>query len=425
MIEIAVIGAGMRGCEYMSVVKTLHGRQAKTTAVCESNALRMSETAAKFRIPPQRCFADEKDFFAAGRLADALLVCTQDRSHYRHAMAGLEAGYKNILVEKPVSPDPEECRQLAAAAREAGARVLVCHVLRYANYYKKIKAILDSGELGAVVSINHTENVGYFHFAHSFVRGNWRREGETSPSLLAKCCHDIDMIQWFMGAPCLSVTSLGGLRLFTAANAPQGAADRCLGGCAVKSSCPYDAERLYIKDPFYRATFIKYLGRVLTDSMKSPKAAKLKALREGPYGRCVYRCDNDVADHQSVSMDFGSGRTALHTMNAFSRKMYRTTHIMCEKGEITGRDCDTGLSVKVFGGGEKKVRTRFIPVTGHLEGDFRLIASFLSLLEGKPYRKDYITFIEATVPSHEIIAAAEISRHNGGQRVLLDGTIQP
>lgn len=423
MVKIAVIGVGARGLEYMSFVKYLHKKEAEIVAICDYNPVRLAEAAKRFKLPAGQCFANEDDFFGAGKLADAVFICTQDKSHYGHAIKALDAGY-NIMLEKPVSNSIAECEDLAAKAKDKGLYLVVCHVLRYSNYYKKIKEILRSGELGDIVSINHNESVAYFHFAHSFVRGNWHNEAESNPSLLAKCCHDIDLLQWFMNAECKSVSSVGSLTWFKKENAPEGAAKRCLDGCKVKATCPYDAERLYITDPFYKATFIKYMGRELTDKVKSSKAEKYEALKTGDYGKCVYFCDNNVVDHQEVIMDFGQGKTVVHTMSAFTDKMFRKTHITCTKGEIIGKDSEKKITVNIFGEGGKKVRTKYISLGGHVEGDLRLITSFIKLMNGTAENKEDVTSIESTIPSHMIIMAAEQSRHNGGAPVEVETFVQ-
>ncbi|NLP48478.1 MAG: Gfo/Idh/MocA family oxidoreductase [Clostridiales bacterium] len=418
MVSIAVLGVGNRGFEYASFVKYFHKKRAKITAVCDSNPIRLAEAGKFFRLPEDKCFADDESFFAAGKIADALFICTQDRDHHKHAVQALDLGY-NVLLEKPVSPLLSECYDLEKRANEKGLYLIVCHVLRYSNHYKKIKEVLRSGDLGEIVNINHSESIAYFHFAHSYVRGNWHKESASAPSLLAKCCHDIDLIQWFMGRPCQSLTSHGDLKFFQSENAPPGASLRCLDGCRVKKECPYDAERLYITDPFYKATFIKYMGRTLTHKIKSSRADKYAALENGDYGKCVYHCDNDVMEHQEVFMDFGDGKTALHTMSAFTDKMFRKTHITCEKGEIIAQDNKTKLRVNIFGSGGKNLSTNKVNLSGHVEGDIRLIAAFLKLLNGEDTKVDDMTFIDATLPSHEIIAAAEHSRRNDGCRVDL------
>lgn len=422
MLGIAVLGVGSRGLEYMSFVKYFHRKKAKISAVCDFNSTRLKEVAEKFKLPPDKCFLDEDEFFAAGRRGDALFICTQDASHYSHAMKAMDAGYKNILLEKPVSKNIAECEELARRAKEEGVHLVVCHVLRYSGYYRKIKEILRSGELGEIVSINHSESIAYFHFAHSYVRGNWHSEAATSPSLLAKCCHDIDLIQWFMEEECKQVSSTGSLKYFKKENAPPGATERCLDGCKAKNNCPYDAERLYITDPFYKATFIKYMGRVLTDKIISTKKEKYETLKNGDYGKCVYFCDNDVMDNQIVTMNFASGKTAVHSMSAFTDKMFRKTHITCTKGEIIGQDSDSKITVNIFGKGGKKVRTKIIKLSGHVEGDIRFIKSFIDLVGGELENLDDITFINSTIPSHRIIMAAEQSRLSGGMPVELDSS---
>lgn len=208
-------------------------------------------------------------FFAQGVISDALIISTQDASHYKIAKQAIITGYKIILLEKPVSGVKEEYTKLRDLAHKNNALLIVCHVLRYSNYYNKIKKIISSGQIGNIVSINHTENVGYFHFAHSFVRGNWHDESVSTPSILAKCCHDLDLISWFMDSPCVSVSSIGSLNFFKKENAPEGATPTCMGGCKAKKNCPYDAESLYITDPFYKAKFIKYMGRTLTGKTKN------------------------------------------------------------------------------------------------------------------------------------------------------------
>ncbi len=422
-VKIAVLGVGSRGLEYMSFVKYFHKKEAEIVAICDYNPTRLAQVAKHFKLPADKCFASEEDFFGVGKLADAIFICTQDKSHYGHALKALDLGY-NIMLEKPVSGNIAECEDLAQKAKEKGVHLVVCHVLRYSNYYKKIKELLRSGKLGEIVSINHSESIAYFHFAHSFVRGNWHNEAASNPSLLAKCCHDIDLLQWFMDTDCQSVSSTGSVAYFKKENAPEGAALRCLDGCKAKDCCPYDAERLYITDPFYRATFLKYKGRELTDRIGSPKAKKYEALKTGGYGKCVYYCDNDVADSQVVVMDFGDGKTAVHTMNALTDKMFRQTHVICTKGEIIGKDSEPKLTVNIFGSGGEKIRTKLLAFTGHAEGDFRLITSFIKLMNGTLANKEDVTFIDATIPSHKIIMAAEESRRIGGVPVDVGRFVQ-
>ncbi|MBR6567137.1 MAG: Gfo/Idh/MocA family oxidoreductase [Clostridia bacterium] len=253
MKTVSVIGLGNRGTEYMGFIKGFHSKKAKIVALCDISQQALDDISPQYKIPKERQFNSTDSFFAEGVLSDALIITTQDASHYEITKAAIETGYKYILLEKPVSGVKDEYRILRDMAEANGVILIICHVLRYSNYYSKIKEIIESGKIGDIVSVNHTENVGYFHFAHSFVRGNWRDEFTSTPSILAKCCHDIDLIAWFIDSPCVSVSSVGGLKYFCKENAPEGAAERCLGGCKAKKNCPYDAEAFYITDPFYKA----------------------------------------------------------------------------------------------------------------------------------------------------------------------------
>ena len=414
---VSVIGLGNRGTEYMGFLKTFHGVKVEIYALCDCRAQALDDVAPKFSVPEERRFLSTEAFFGQGVLSDALIVTTQDASHYEITKQAVLTGYKLILLEKPVSGVKAEYTGLRDLAAEHGALIIVCHVLRYSNYYAKIKEIIAGGTIGDLVCINHTENVGYFHFAHSFVRGNWRDEYTSTPAILAKCCHDIDLISWFADAPCVRVSSVGALNYFCRENAPAGAAPRCLGGCKAKKTCPYDAERLYVKDPFYKAKFIKYMKRTLTGKAKNSRSDVMEALRDGDYGRCVFYCDNNVCDTQLVNMTFANGATAVLEMNAFSDKMFRECHIVGTKGELIGYG--TRLELRLFGGKAAKVHTFSPNVGGHIEGDVRLIARFVKILCGETADLTGVTTIDATVPSHDIALAAEESRKNGGAPVTL------
>lgn len=417
MKTISVIGLGNRGTEYMGFIKGLHSKKAKIVAVCDISQQALDDISPKFSIPKDKQFISTADFFAKGVISDALFITTQDASHYEITRDALNTGYKYILLEKPVSGVETEYKELRDLAEEKGALLVICHVLRYANYYKKIKEIITSGEIGDIVSINHTENVGYYHFAHSFVRGNWRDEFTSTPSLLAKCCHDLDLIAWFMDSPCETVSSVGSLKFFRKEYAPLGAAERCLGGCKAKDKCPYDAEKFYITDPFYKAKFIKYMKRTLTGKAQNSKEDIVNALKYGEYGKCVFLNDNNVCDNQLVTMTFKNGANAVLSLNAFSEKMFRQSHIVGTKGELIGYN--TRLEMKIFGGKSKVIYKGNPAAQGHGEGDLRLISGFVKLLCGENNDLTDITTIDATVISHDIALAAEKSRKLGGEVIRL------
>ena len=414
---VSVIGLGNRGTEYMGFLKYFHGAKVGIHALCDSRQQALDDIAPRYAVPKERQFLSPEAFFAQGVVSDALIITTQDASHYSITKQAILTGYKLILLEKPVSGVRAEYTELRDLAEENGVLLIICHVLRYSNYYGKIKEIIESGQIGEIVSINHTENVGYFHFAHSFVRGNWRDESTSTPSILAKCCHDIDLIAWFMDAPCVSVSSVGSLKFFRKENAPAGAAPTCMGGCKAKRNCPYDAERLYIKDPFYKAKFIKFMKRTLTGKAHNKRSDVEDAVRSGDYGRCVFFCDNNVCDNQFVTMTFQSGATAVLEMNGFSDKMFRECHIVGTKGELIGYG--TKLKMHLFGGKTTRVSTDRLHLSGHVEGDIRLISGFVRLLCGETAGLRNVTTIDATVISHDIALAAEQSRKNGGAPVLL------
>lgn len=418
MKTISVIGLGNRGSEYMGFIKAFHGKKAQLYAICDISSQALKDIGSAFKIPCERWFGDTESFFSRGVISDALIIATQDSSHYEIAKKAMETGYKYILLEKPVSGVKEEYHELSCLAKEMGVQLIVCHVLRYSNYYKKIKEIISKGEIGEIVSINHTENVGYFHFAHSYVRGNWHSEKASTPSLLAKCCHDIDLISWFMDSPCKTVSSVGSLRYFNKENAPEGATAYCTGGCKAKDTCPYDAQRLYITDPFYKAKFIKRMKRTLTGKMKNSKADIDRAVNEGDYGRCVFLCDNDVCDSQLVTMEFENGAKAVLSLNAFSDKMFRECHIVGTKGELIGYG--TKLEKRIFGGKSGSVFTGSPGISGHIEGDIRTVASFIRLICGEKNDLKDITTIAATVESHDIALAAEASRKAGGVPIKIE-----
>lgn len=409
MKTIAVIGLGSRGTNYMRFVRYLYKKRAKIVAICDISEVKVNDIAKLYKIDKEHCFTDEKEFFKEKR-ADAVFICTQDQDHYRNCMQALNLGYQ-ILVEKPLSYNLDECLEIEKTAKEKNLYVVVCHVLRYSNYFQKIKSLIRDSDLGEIMTISHQENIAFFHFAHSFVRGNWRNYETSAPVLLAKCCHDIDIISWLMEDEAEEVQSYGALSYFTQSNAPAGAPLRCIDGCPVEN-CPYNAENLYLKDPFWKAKWLKYMPRVLTGKLHSTKADIIDALKNGVYGRCVYRCDNNVNDHQSLIMKFSRDRIATHTLTAFSDKFYRETHITCTNGEIIGKTNSNKIIVHRFNGKDKKYRVSYIKLPGHIEGDIKLIRSFLLLLDGKLKNMNDVTFVSATIPSHRTIIRAEESIKN-------------
>ncbi|MFA5450032.1 MAG: Gfo/Idh/MocA family oxidoreductase [Clostridia bacterium] len=409
MIKVAVIGFGNRGRIYASQFDK--NDRAEVVAVCEKKPRLLDAAKSRYNLKEGMAFASEDDFFAAGKLADALVVASQDRDHYGHAIKGLQNGY-HLLLEKPVSPVLSECEEIAALAKEKNLKVVVCHVLRYSPFYNKIKEVIDSGAIGEVVSINDTENVGYWHFSHSYVRGNWRKESETAPSILAKCCHDLDLIYYLGGKKCEKVSSYGSRRVFLPENAPEGATDYCLAPCPHSKECVYHVRKIYYGFTRYTVPKLIVNGKLITEKGKFTIRELKEALKTSPYGRCVYKCDNDVMENQVVSMQLEGGLNASLMMTAFSKRCYRKIYVSGTKGEIIGNDIDGKFKVNIFGGPVKTVRVGISGVLGHLGGDMMIVKDFVDyLITGKKTPK--LSLIETTLESHRMAFAAEESRKSG------------
>jgi len=322
-------------------------------------------------------------------------------------MAALDRGW-DILLEKPISPDAKECLDICAKAEAKGCSVTVCHVMRYSPFFVKLKEIIDSRSLGKIVVINHTENIGNFHMAHSFVRGNWRRNDETSPIIMAKSCHDLDFLVWLTGSNARSISSFGDLSYFKESNAPEGSAGRCLD-CNVSENCRFDVRKAYLP------VIGHWPSTVLTQDQT--EEGLMQAFRDGPYGRCVYKCDNDVCDHQSTVIEFENGITATFTLSGLTNRVCRTVHIMCEDGEIHGNDEKGEIMITRFRSNNvDPYKQEIINIGtvdgGHGGGDVKLMQDFTSNLTNKS-AADSRSSISKSIESHLMACAAEESRVTG------------
>lgn len=417
-VTFAICGCGDRGLDSYAPYQELRPQEMKITAGADIRPERLALLQKRYGVPPEMCFPSDEELLAQPRLADAMIIATQDRQHVSAALAALDKGY-HLLVEKPISPDLDQCLRLLEKAKETGRAVVVCHVLRYTKFYGALEALLRRGEIGKIETIDAVENVAYWHQAHSFVRGNWRRSDETSPMILAKSCHDMDILRWLAGEKCLKVQSFGSLDYFRPERAPAGAARRCLDGCACKAACPYDAEKIYLTAPNsgLRTKGPGWPCNVLCDSPTEERI--YEALRTGPYGRCVFHCDNDVVDHQTVNLEFANNIHATFTMTAFTETCHRTIHVTGTLGEITGDMEEQTLHLRRFGGKEEVIdlRSEANEFAGHGGGDMGLIADFCELAAGGGTESR--TGIEASVESHVMALAAEQSRVEGGRTITL------
>jgi len=368
-----------------------------------------------FAIPSENVWDDWSGAADEPRLADAAIIATPDAMHTAPTVALAEKGY-HILLEKPMAPTEADCRRIIQAVEDRGdIHFAVCHVMRYTRYTRILKGIIDSGRIGEVVNVQHIEPVGYWHQAHSFVRGNWRNESESSPMLLAKSCHDIDWLRYIIGAPFVRVSSFGSLFHFRKANQPEGAADRCLD-CDVETVCPYSAPKIYMG----------MLDEGRTDWPLDVLAGEVnaetitEALRTGPYGRCVYACDNDVVDHQVVTMEFDGGATASFTMTAFNLAGGRKTRIHGTRGEIYGDGRDITVTDFLTDDSETidTVATDATISGGHGGGDDRIMAAFLAAVADD----DPSTILSGpgeTLETHLAVFAAERARRDGTVETVL------
>lgn len=305
-IKVALAGLGSRGKDTYAPTAKLFPEKMEIVAIADIDPEKVAEVAKEYQIPEDMCFSSAEELIAQDKLADVMFITTQDKQHVGQAIPALKKGY-HLLLEKPISPDLNECRQIVQVAHEYDRKVIVCHVLRYTPIYSTLKEVLDSGRIGSVVSVMSIENVGYWHQAHSFVRGNWRNSNTTSPMILQKCCHDMDLLLWLTGKTCQSISSFGNTYLFKPEMAPEGAAHRCMDGCNAKDSCPYDAEKIYLKHKRIGVEngYTEWPLDVLT--LHPTVESITEAIKTGPYGRCVYHCDNNVVDHQVVNMNMTDG----------------------------------------------------------------------------------------------------------------------
>ena len=447
-IRILLFGAGNRGAETFGRYALDHPDEIRFVAVAEPNPDRREHFARAHHIPPERQFEDWFDALAVGKIADAVINATGDEEHHNSAVAALTAGY-DLLLEKPMATTLSESIHIVQEAEESGHMLMICHELRFTPFFQKVKAIFDSDMLGQVINISHSENVSYFHMAHSYVRGNWRSIIDSAPMIVAKCCHDLDLLYWFLGEKCTHLSSTGTLTHFTAENAPPGAPLRCTDGCPVADACPYYAPRIYLeshpiklavshspkpllriigKTAIHHPRLARTLGRIIppvrvlteysswprntiTENPESDRAV-MEALRSGPYGRCVYHCDNNVVDHQVVSLTYASGVTATLTMHGHSHEEGRTLRVDGSRATLLGKFSYSEAWLEVHPHGMGEVQRFTFPAevdqdSGHGGGDAGLMEQFVKAMNGK---QAPLTSPRDALESHLMGFAAEAAR---------------
>jgi predicted dehydrogenase len=446
-VKAVLVGAGSRGMGSYGPYALHHPEEIAFVAVAEPDPERRSRFAQQHGIPSENQYESWELLLERPPVGEAALICTQDRLHTGPAMAALKAGY-HVLLEKPMAPTLEECRHLVEVAARTERQLHICHVLRYTRHFKKMKAVIESGILGDIVNVSHRENVAWWHMAHSYVRGNWRNATSSSPMILAKCCHDLDILVWLLDDRSVTLSSVGSLIHYHEGNAPEGAAKRCLDGCKVSQSCRYYAPFIYIdRAPLWRSVadtgkgiermatkmmetnpgLVRLLSKIAPDLkmlaeyqgwpssvlVNDPNPENLMAaLKKGPYGRCVYYCDNDVVDHQVVSMQFQKGTSVTLTMHGHSHLEGRTTRIEGSNATLTA-EFHHGSSWIEVNEHRSDIATRYDTTaslkSGHGGGDFGLMAGFVQALVEKDETAG-LTTAQMSLESHLMAFAAEESR---------------
>jgi hypothetical protein len=400
-VTVVTIGAGSRGNVYGNYSLS-YPDEMDIVGVAEPIQIRNDRYAQKHKISDENRFKTWEDVFKRPKFADAVLITTPDNLHYGPCMAALKAGY-DVLLEKPISPSEKECRDILELSKKTGRIVAVCHVLRYAPYFVKLREIVQSGAIGELMSIQHLEPIEHIHMSHSYVRGNWHDRNATTPIILAKSCHDLDILRWIVGKPCEQIVAMGSLKWFRKENAPAGSTDRCMDGCAAEGTCPYSAMKIYYRER----------GRTYVFDLPEDKSLHgdhiLEKLRTTNYGRCVYKMDNNQEDHYISSIQFQGGVTASFSMEAFTSYEGRRTRIMGSMGDIVG-DMET-FTVTDF-------RTKKSTVydnssgDGHGGGDWKLVRDWLQAVSQKNPALLSST-IDASIESHIMGFMAEKSRKSG------------
>jgi predicted dehydrogenase len=407
-VEAVLIGAGNRGRYVFGRYALRRPERLRIVAVAEPDAERRSVFAGEHAIPETRRFPDWRELLAAKTGAPVAIVATSDTMHVEPALAAFASGH-HVLLEKPIAPTPAECVRVVEAAEASGRLLQIGHVLRYTAFYERVHEILAGGSLGDLVTIDMKEHVAYWHMTHSYVRGKFRNRAIAAPLLLAKTCHDMDLLVWFAGRAPARVASFGSLLHFRPEGAPPGAAARCTDGCVAQATCPHDAEKFYLAPDDRLARMWPW-----TDVSPDPtREARRRALETGPYGRCVYRCDNDAVDHQVLAVEFEGGLTATFTVHGSASDEKRTIRITGTRGELRGVLHDGVIELTRHGRpGTERIETKGPGVLGHFGGDEGLLHHFTDVVAREAHAEAR-TSGRVSLDSHLLGFAAERARETG------------
>lgn len=411
MTTVAILGLGGRGGMYGERLQTVE--RLKVVAIADFNKTLVDTKKKRWNVPDDRCYPSADALFAAGKLADAILICTQDKDHFTHAMKAMELGY-NVILEKPIAATYEQSEEIYSYAKAHNITVLVCYVMRYSAYFQKIKEIIDSGVIGDIVQIKHNENVASHHYLRSYVRGKWKNADNSSPFIMAKCSHDMDILYWWSGSRAKYLTSFGDLRFYKPENAPEGAGENCFN-CKLSKTCPYEAYKSTYGHKSKRDAFMN--GRF---QKKSVVESRKKDMLEKGTAVCAFNAGNNVVDNQSISMVMENGVNCVFTANGFNKLGGRSTVVNGTKGDIIAVESSNTVIVRKFGEPDNvKTVYNFKPLLkkgGHAGGDAGILEAFRNTLENHIDAKNYST-LENAMESQRICAAAELSRKNGGKLI--------
>lgn len=410
-VTFALLGMGNRGMNYAIRLATMEG--VEITAIADTRPVRTEAAVRNFlkELPADRVFSSGEEMLQQPKLADIMIISSQDQQHRAHAIAAMEKGY-DLILEKPIAATLEDCLAVLEAAHKYNRRIIVCHVLRYTIFYQYLKKLIADGTLGKVESIEATEQVGFHHYCHSYVRGNWHNSDTSSPMILAKSCHDLDLFLWLTGRSCKKITSFGSLDFFKPENCPPNAADRCVD-CPVED-CPAHAVKYYYsRIPGWPANILH---------PEPTEENILEILKTSDYGRCIYKMDNNVVDHEVTNLLMDDGATVSFTMTAFTGITDRFIHIFGTKGDIYGEMKSRTFKLRIYGKPDQFIDLNplYTDTTGHGGGDRRMLEDVIKLYRGEEFDTSSITVIDRSTESHVLAFAAEYSRTHGGEVVDMD-----
>jgi predicted dehydrogenase len=407
-VKALLLGAGSRGRFAFGQYAKMNPAMLQIAALAEPDPSKRKIMQEEHNIPSQYVYADWEEAFKNFPPVSAVIIAMQDNMHFAPILKAIKQDV-HIICEKPIVPTLDECHTIEKSASNFNKVIMIAHVLKYTLFFSSIKELLSGGRIGKLTGIDLIENVGHIHISHSFVRGNWRKTPESAPMILAKSCHDMDMLAWLADSPCESLSSYGKLNYFKPENAPTGAPDRCLDGCPAIDSCPYHVEKIYL------GTYTDWPVNVISNDLSIE--GRIKALKEGPYGRCVFHCDNNVVDHQAVLLNFANGVTANFTMSGFTMKTHRSIKLFGTTGEISGDMEGNTIVVKDFVSGNTETIAVAKAVGGHAGGDPGFITDFVRMIHGSG--GEGRNTLKKSFESHYMAFAAERSRLEGGRMIKL------